>query len=81
MEAEAEDKKVRDTLTKKNHQTDILKQINERDREQRRTIQEKMYEERAAKLAELDYSKRIQEQKNTNQNILSQWKTQSSNFA
>ena len=81
MEAEAEDKKVRDTLTKKNHQTDILKQINERDREQRRTIQEKMYEERAAKLAELEYSKRIQEQKNTNQNILSQWKTQSSNFA
>ena len=81
MEAEAEDKKVRDTLTKKNHQTDILKQINERDREQRRTIQEKMYEERAAKLAELDYSKRIQEQKNTNQTILSQWKTQSSNFA
>jgi hypothetical protein len=40
-----------------------------------------MYEERAAKLAELEYSKRIQEQKNTNQNILSQWKTQSSNFA
>jgi hypothetical protein len=63
MEAENEEKRTRDTLTKKNHQTDILRQINERDREQRRAIQEKMYEERAAKLAELEYSKRIQEQK------------------
>lgn len=61
MQAEAEEKKQRDTLVKKNHQTDILKQINERDREQRRVIQEKMYEERAAKLAELEYSRRIQE--------------------
>jgi hypothetical protein len=33
MQAEAEEKKQRDALTKKNHQTDILKQINERDRE------------------------------------------------
>lgn len=38
---------------RKNYQGDILKQVNERDREQRRTIQEKMYEERAAKLAEI----------------------------
>lgn len=66
MQAEAEEKKQRDAITKKNHQTDILKQINERDREQRRVIQEKMYEERAAKLAELEYSKRIQEQKTAN---------------
>lgn len=66
MQAEAEEKRMRETLQKKNHQTDILKQINERDREQRRAIQEKMYEERAAKLAELEYSKRIQEQKQTN---------------
>jgi hypothetical protein len=29
---------MRDTITKKNHQADILKQINERDREQRRVI-------------------------------------------
>lgn len=70
MQAEAEEKKSRDTIQKKNHQTDILKQINERDREQRRVIQEKMYEERAAKLAELEYSRRIQDQKNTNATIL-----------
>lgn len=80
IEAEAEDKRQRDTLQKKNHQTDILKQINERDREQRRVIQEKMYEERAAKLAELEYGKRIQEQKTANAQVLTQWKTQSSNF-
>jgi hypothetical protein len=80
MQAEAEEKKQRDALTKKNHQADILKQINERDREQRRVIQEKMYEERAAKLAELEYTRRIQEQKNSNATILNQWKTQSGNF-
>jgi len=33
IQAEAEEKKVRDNLVKKNNQTDILKQINERDRE------------------------------------------------
>jgi hypothetical protein len=71
---------VRDNLIKKNNQTDILKQINERDREQRRVIQEKMYEERAAKLAELEYARRIQDQKNANAKVLQQWKTQSQNF-
>lgn len=60
-QAEQEEKKMRDTITKKNNQADILKQINERDREQRRVIQEKMFEERAAKLAELEYSRRIQD--------------------
>jgi hypothetical protein len=57
-----------------------LKQINERDREQRRVIQEKMFEERAAKLAELEYTRRIQEQKNANATVLQQWKSQSSTF-
>lgn len=37
-QAEQEEKKMRDTITKKNNQADILKQINERDREQRRVI-------------------------------------------
>lgn len=69
-QAEMEDKKNRDTIIKKNNQADILKQINERDREQRRVIQEKMFEERAAKLAELEYTRRIQDQKQTNAAIL-----------
>ena len=80
IQAEDEDKRNREALLKKNHQTDILKQINERDREQRRVIQEKMYEERAAKLAELEYSRRIQDQKNNNATVLQQWNTQSQNF-
>jgi hypothetical protein len=79
-QAEMEEKKNRDTIIKKNNQADILKQINERDREQRRVIQEKMFEERAAKLAELEYTRRIQDQKQANAAILSQWKSQSSNF-
>ena len=37
-EAEAEEKKMREIISKKNNQADILKQINERDREQRRVI-------------------------------------------
>jgi hypothetical protein len=39
-----------------------------------------MFEERAAKLAELEYTKRIQEQKAINAATLQQWKSQSSNF-
>jgi hypothetical protein len=49
----AEEKAAREALVRKNYQGDILKQVNERDRDLRRTIQEKMYEERAAKLAEI----------------------------
>jgi len=61
---------VRDALYKKGHQTDILRQINEKDRTMRRELQEKMFEERAAKLAELNYVKRVQEQKQTNTQAL-----------
>ena len=50
-------------LEKKKHQTDVLRQIGERDRTQRRDLQEKMYEERAAKLAEIQYVKKIDTQK------------------
>lgn len=44
-----------DALTKKKHQTDILRQVGERDRAIRRDLQAKMYDERAAKLAEIEY--------------------------
>lgn len=80
IQAEDEERKAREALLKKNNQTDILRQINERDREQRRVIQEKMYEERAAKLAELEYSRRIADQKAVNAQTLQQWKTASSAF-
>jgi len=46
-------------------------QVNERDRQKRRELQEKMYEERAAKLAEINYVKRIDNQKQENTQTLS----------
>ena len=66
QQREYEEKKAREAMAKKGHQTDILKQINERDRDQRRELQEKMYEERAAKIAEIQYTRKIQDQKETN---------------
>ena len=50
---------LKTSLAKKSHQTDILRQVAERDRTMRRDLQEVMYEERAAKLAELEYQRRI----------------------
>ena len=50
---------------------DILKQMNEKDRIQRTFLQEKMYEERAAKLAELDYQRKIAGDKEQNATMLS----------
>ena len=58
-----EEKQLNAAVARKAHQTDILKQVSERERAMRRDLQEKMYEERAAKLAELEYSRRIQAEK------------------
>lgn len=54
----------------------MLKQIGERDRQQRRDLQEKMYEERAAKLAEINYTRKIGVQKQENTQTLNQWRGQ-----
>jgi len=70
-----EDQMVKTSLTKKSHQTDILRQVGERDRTMRRDLQEIMYEERAAKLAELEYQRRIQTEKDNNNNMLNTWKS------
>lgn len=51
---------MRDALYRKQHQGDILRQMGERDRAQRRELQDKMYEDRAAKLAELKYVRKIE---------------------
>jgi len=48
--------------------------MNEKDRIQRTFLQEKMYEERAAKLAELEYQRKINHDKMQNQTMLSEWK-------
>ncbi len=57
---EYEEKRAKELLYRQKHQGDILMQINDRDRQQRRELQEKMYEERAAKLAEIHYVKKIE---------------------
>lgn len=66
---------MREALTRKNYQGDVLRQVNEKDREKRRLLQEKMYEERAAKLAEINYVKKIETQKDQNSQVLQTWKT------
>lgn len=73
---EHEEKMLKDAVYRKQHQGDILKQIGERDRAQRRELQEKMYEERAAKLAELQFTRKIQDQKTTNSNVLNDMRGQ-----
>ena len=40
----------------------------------RRELQDRMYEERAAKLAEIEYNRRIQAERQTNKNMLDTWK-------
>lgn len=66
---------LKTSLAKKSHQTDILRQVSERDRTMRRDLQEVMYEERAAKLAELEYQRRIKTEMDNNKNMLATWKS------
>ena len=40
----------------------------------RRDLQDRMYEERAAKLAEMEYQRRIQAEQTNNDQLLSTWK-------
>ena len=61
-------------MDRKAHQTDTLRQVGERDRTMRRDLQDKMFEERAAKMAELEYQRRIKAEQQSNQTLLSTWK-------
>ena len=70
-----EDQMVKTSMMKKMHQTDLLRQVGERDRTMRRELQEAMYEERAARLAEFEYQRRIQTEKDNNAQLLSTWKS------
>jgi hypothetical protein len=70
-----EEQMIKTSMMKKMHQTDVLRQVGERDRTMRRELQEVMYEERAAKLAELEYQRRIQTEKDNNQQMLNTWKS------
>lgn len=52
----------------------MLRQVGERDRTMRRDLQDRMYEERAAKLAEIEYQRRIGVEKTNNSEMLGTWK-------
>lgn len=69
-----EERALKEALDKKTHQTDVLRQVGERDRTMRRDLQDRMYEERAAKLAEIEYQRRIQGEQANNDNLLQTWK-------
>ena len=52
----------------------MLRQVGERDRTMRRDLQDRMYEERAAKLAEIEYQRRINVEQGNNNQMLNTWK-------
>lgn len=56
-------KEMTAAMNRKTMQGDILGQQGEKERLKRKEYQEKMYEERAAKLAELDYRRKIDDDK------------------
>ena len=58
-QAEQEEKQALARLQKKRNQGDIFEQVKEKEKSKRRTEQEKMYEKRAAMLAEIEYQKKI----------------------
>lgn len=70
-----EEHALKQAIDKKTHQTDVLRQVGERDRTMRRDLQDRMYEERAAKLAEIEYQRRIQGEQQNNDGLLQTWKS------
>ena len=50
-------------MKRRKHQDDLKYQIAEKDKQRQRENQEKLYQERAAKLWELQYQKKINDQK------------------
>jgi len=62
-EAEEAERKALERLRKIKNQDDLIEQMKFKDREKRREEQEKMYERRAALLAEMEYRKKIEAEK------------------
>ncbi len=60
---ECERIKEEEISRRKKHQDDLKYQIEEKEKSRHKEIQEKIYEERAAKLWEMEYQKKIDEQR------------------
>ena len=71
-----ETKVLSQQMSRKKHQGDVLKQVGEKERGKRKDYQETMYEQRAMKLAELNYLKKIDTENVKNQEMLSTLKSQ-----
>jgi hypothetical protein len=55
--------KEEDLSRRKKHQDDLKYQMAEKEKQRKKEIQDKLYEERAAKLWEMEYQKKIGEQR------------------
>ena len=55
--------KEEDALRRKNHQEDLRYQMVEKEKHRQKETQDKLYEERAAKLWEIEYQKKINDQR------------------
>lgn len=69
-----EEKKVQAELAKKAQQQDVLMQIGEKERSKKREYQETMFEQRAMKLAEMEYQRKIGDDIKRNKEILKGYK-------
>jgi hypothetical protein len=67
---EHEAKVLAQKMGKNKHQTDVLKQVGEKERSRRKEYQDTMFEQRAMKLAELDYTRKIDTENQRNQELL-----------
>lgn len=62
-QAEEEERKALERLRKRKNQDDLVEQMKAKERERRRREQEEMYERRAALLAEMEYRRKIDVEK------------------
>lgn len=58
-----EELRLKQATQRKSHQNDLLYQMNEKERLREKELHEKILQERAAKLWEMEYNKKIQEKK------------------
>lgn len=73
---EHESKVLQQKMNKSKHQGDVLKQVGEKERGKRKEYQETMFEQRAMKLAELDYTRKIGDEQMRNTQLLNQLRSQ-----
>lgn len=55
--------KLEEIAQKKRHQDDLKYQIHDKERHRQKELQDKAYDERAAKLWEIEYQKKINDQR------------------